>query len=94
VGVSYFRFHALRHLGASLLDRTNVKLWSIQRILGHENRTITEIYLRSVEEAHREAMEIFEQVSTKSHKILTCHKKKATKIIKLFVTPCFHWWAM
>ena len=60
--VRYFRFHALRHLGASTLDRANVNVGSIQRILGHENRTTTEIYLHSIGEAEREAMKVFEQV--------------------------------
>ena len=61
-GVRYFRFHALRHLGASILDRENVNLGSIQRILGHENRTTTEIYLQSIGDSEREAMNIFERV--------------------------------
>lgn len=66
-GVRYFRFHALRHLGASILDQANVNLGSIQRILGHENRTTTEIYLHSIGEAEREAMKVFERVSKISH---------------------------
>jgi integrase len=60
--VRYFRFHALRHLGASILDRANVNVGSIQRILGHENRTTTEIYLHSIGEAEQEAMKVFEKV--------------------------------
>ncbi len=61
--VRYFRFPALRHLGgASMLDRENVNLGSIQRILGHENGTTTEIYLESIGDAEREAMKIFERV--------------------------------
>ncbi|MGD2098458.1 MAG: tyrosine-type recombinase/integrase [Desulfobacterales bacterium] len=35
-GVKYFRYHALRHFGASLLEQANVPIGSIQRILGHE----------------------------------------------------------
>ncbi len=69
-GVRYFRYHAFRHLGASTLDRANVNIGSIQRILGHENRTTTEIYLHSIGEAEREAMQIFEDFEkshTKSH---------------------------
>ena len=66
-GVRYFRFHPLRHLGASILDHANVNIGSIQRILGHENRITTEIYLHSIGEAEREAMRIFEQVSENSH---------------------------
>ena len=66
-GVRYFRYHALRHLGASILDRANVNIGSIQRILGHENRTTTEIYLHSIGEAEREAMKIFEKATEDSH---------------------------
>ena len=57
-GVKYFRFHALRHFGASLLDRANVPIGSIQRILGHENRSTTEIYLHSIDSVDRVAMEV------------------------------------
>jgi len=63
VGVRYFRFHALRHFGASVLERANIPIGSIQRLLGHENRTTTEIYLHSIGEAERVAMAVFEQVS-------------------------------
>lgn len=60
-GVKYFRFHAFRHYGASIMDSKNVPIGSIQKILGHEKRTTTEIYLHSIGEAEREAMEIFER---------------------------------
>ncbi len=66
-GVRYFRFHALRHFGASVLDCANVNIGSIQRILGHENRTTTEIYLHSIGESERQAMAIYEQITEKSH---------------------------
>ena len=65
--VKYFRFHALRHNGASMLERHNVPVGSIQRILGHENRTTTEIYLHSIGESERKAMDIFDQICEKSH---------------------------
>jgi integrase len=58
--VRYFRFHAFRHFGASLLDRGLTPIGAIQRILGHENRATTEIYLHSIGEAEREAMMIFD----------------------------------
>ena len=61
-GVRYFRFHALRHFGASLLDASNVPIGSIQRILGHENRATTEIYLHSIGEGERGAMRVFEDL--------------------------------
>lgn len=66
-GVRYFRFHALRHSGASLMDNHNVPIGAIQRILGHENRKTTEIYLHSMGRAERDAMAVFERVREKSH---------------------------
>jgi len=35
-GVRYFRFHPIRHSGASIMDGNGVPLGAIQRILGHE----------------------------------------------------------
>ncbi|MGA1841859.1 MAG: tyrosine-type recombinase/integrase [bacterium] len=66
-GVRYFRYHALRHFGASVLDRANVGLGAIQRILGHENRSTTEIYLHSIGEAEHAAMAIYERECEKLH---------------------------
>jgi integrase len=60
-GVEPFGFHALRHSGASVLDRANVPIGTIQRLLGHENRTTTELYLHSIGQAEREAMDVFER---------------------------------
>ncbi len=40
---------------------------SIQRILGHENRSTTEIYLHSIGESEREAMKVYEELTEKSH---------------------------
>ena len=68
-GVRHFGFHAMRHAGASLMDSVNVPLGSIQRILGHENRSTTEIYLHSLGELEREAMAIYEQVSGGSARV-------------------------
>ncbi len=70
--VKYFRFHALRHFGATMLDAANIPIGSIQRLLGHENRTTTEIYLHSVGDGERNAMEVldkefFEKSHTDSH---------------------------
>lgn len=56
--VKYFRFHALRHFGASVLDNDGVPIGSIQRLLGHENRTTTEIYLHSIGNAEIDAMRV------------------------------------
>ena len=73
-GVRYFRFHALRHYGASVMERANVPIGSIQRILGHENRTTTEIYLHSIGNAEREAMEVFEKASQVPHMEKVSHR--------------------
>ncbi len=66
--VPYFRFHAFRHSGASLLDNSpEVTMGSIQRILGHESRRTTEIYLHSMDDLEREAMRVLEARRQKSH---------------------------
>lgn len=60
-GVKYFRYHALRHLTASILDDLGIPIGVIQRILGHKNRRTTEIYLHSIGEAERDAMKKLEK---------------------------------
>jgi integrase len=67
LGVRYFRFYAQRHSGASVMDSNNVPIGAIQRILGHENRKTTEIFLHSIGQSEREAIDIFERVCKKSH---------------------------
>ena len=62
-GVKYFRFHALRHAGASIMDNSNIPIGSIQRILGHESRNTTEIYLHSIGDAERVAISVLERPS-------------------------------
>lgn len=65
--VRYFRFHPLRHSGASIMDCNNVPIGAIQRILGHENRKTTEIYLHSIGDLERNAITTFERAREKSH---------------------------
>lgn len=72
--VKYFRFHPIRHAGASLMDGRNVPISAIQRILGHENRQTTEIYLHSIGDLERHAMSEFERAREKSH--TDSHTKK------------------
>ncbi len=81
-GVKYFRFHPLRHAGASLMDGNNVPIGTIQRILGHENRKTTEIYLHSIGELERQAMTIYEQSRKKSHTNPHTEKKSQKKRIR------------
>ena len=73
-GVRYFRLHSLRHQGASLLDRAYINIGSIQRILGHGNRTTTDIYLHSIGDAECEAMKVFERMTEDSHAL--SHRKE------------------
>ena len=60
-GVKYFRFHALRHAGASIMENSNVPISAIQNILGHENRSTTEIYLHTLSGATRQAILEYER---------------------------------
>ncbi len=79
-GVRYFRFHAFRHASASVMDSKNVPIGAIQRILGHENRATTEIYLHSIGGAEREAISVLEAESKKSlAKSLANEKKGLTE---------------
>jgi hypothetical protein len=80
-GVKYFRFHALRYAGISVMENNNVPIGSIQRILGHKNRTTTEIYLQSIGMAEREAIAVFERVNQKSQTDShTVHKKRISHL--------------
>ena len=66
-GVKYFTFHALRHSGASIMDNNSVPIGAIQRILGHENRSTTEIYLHSIGRQELEAVSVYEKATQNSH---------------------------
>ena len=90
--VKYFRYHALRHFGASLIDQANIPIGSIQRLLGHENRTTTEIYLHSIGESERHAMDVlndgFKDFShTDSHTNKKDLKAVPCKSLTLLVRP-------
>jgi len=91
-GVRYFRYHALRHFGASTLENAGVNISSIQRILGHENRTTTEIYLHSIGNPERVAMDVYERVTGekvphKSHTDGMAKKGDRRNPLKLKVPP-------
>jgi len=61
IGVKYSGFHALRHSGASIMEHSNVPVGDIQKLLGHENRSTTEIYLHTLGDSQRRAIETYEQ---------------------------------
>ena len=75
-GVKYFRYHALRHAGASVMDNNNVPIGAIQSILGHENRSTTEIYLHNLGSSEKDAMAIYERAMKKSHTESHTEQKK------------------
>jgi len=60
--VKYFRYHPLRHYGASTLDNLRFPIASIQKILGHSKRSTTELYIQSINDADIEAMEVYGKI--------------------------------
>lgn len=63
--VPYFRFHPIRHATASLMDSLNIPITDIQSILGHSNRSTTEIYIHTSESNKIKAFNIFENALNK-----------------------------
>jgi integrase len=74
-GVPFFSFHTMRHSGASVMANSNVPIGAIQRILGHENSTTTEIYLHSIGNAEKDAINTFEKASEKQNSHTDSHTK-------------------
>lgn len=62
-GVPYFSYHSLRHLSASLLAKERTPLPDIQKILGHQRASTTDIYLRSLGDGLVEATKKLEAIS-------------------------------
>jgi len=58
--VKDFRYHALRHPVALAMESLNIRIGSIKRILGHENRTTTKIYLHGIGDSERVAVYLFQ----------------------------------
>lgn len=67
-GVRYFRFHPVRHFGASVLIKEGVDPRTIQDILGHANFRTTEIYLHSFSGSDQAAMDKLEMTLTGTKK--------------------------
>ena len=56
-GIPHYGFHPVRHFVATYLhDIMKIPTGVLSGLLGHENKRTTEIYLHSVDEAHRQAM--------------------------------------
>ena len=64
------------------MDSCNVPIGSIQKLLGHENRSTTEIYLHSIGAAERDPISVFEQATINffSHKFSHKTKKGLTTV--------------
>ncbi len=75
-GVKYFRFHPLRHFGASILEKEGYSIRTIRELLGHENRKTTEIYLHSFEGSDKEAMNSLESTLNELGNVAEFKKRK------------------
>jgi integrase len=60
-GVKYFRFHAMRHAGASLMASKNIPIQVIQEVLGHDDRETTTIFVHSLSGATHQTMAVYEK---------------------------------
>ena len=77
-GVKYFRFHNLRHFGASLLENERVPRSKTKDILGHEKLTTTDIYIQSLTGPEASAIEVLERkLEGDGNREKTKNKKKS-----------------
>ncbi len=56
--VKPFGYHALRRYGASLLADKNVPMPLIQEILGHEDIRTTQIYIQTIKNSVKQAVQL------------------------------------
>jgi len=69
-GVKPFTFHCIRHFAATVAASKNAPITAIQAILGHENITTTSIYLQSLDDSLRNAVETLVGRGSFSDKVL------------------------
>ncbi|WP_319574515.1 hypothetical protein [uncultured Desulfobacter sp.] len=67
-----------------MMDHDKVPIGTVQRILGHENRVTTEIYLHSIGDGERAAVERLEKVKGLSNFLTQTLTQKAFKTQKSF----------
>ena len=56
----------------------NVSIGAIQNILGHENRNTSEIYLHSIGNTERDAINAYEKATIGSHTEMDSHTESRT----------------
>lgn len=61
--VKTFSYHCLRHFGASLLSKLGVGTTEIQRILGHNRVSTTDLYLKSLGNGTKETIKKLEIIN-------------------------------
>ncbi len=89
-GVKYFRFHPLRHFGASVLLKEGVDRKTIQELLGHANIKTTDIYLHSFEGSDNKAMNHLDLTLNQLEKMVKFEKRKtSTQDLKKIPTKNF-----
>ena len=83
-GLPYFRFHALRHSGATQLAALNVAVRDIQEVLGHSNMKTTEGYLHSMKDGIKNAVKAFEdsRPDSRPRKKITSFSRQKSKLRK------------
>lgn len=74
--VKYFRFHPLRHFGASMLVNEGVDPKTIQELLGHSNFKTTEIYLHLIKGSDQDAMNRLDSKLNGAENVLKFKKRK------------------
>ncbi|MCG8617707.1 MAG: site-specific integrase, partial [Desulfobacterales bacterium] len=75
-GVKYFRFHPLRHFGASQMMKEGVDPKTIQELLGHSNFRTTEIYLHLIRGTNQDAVSKLDSMLTGGGNVLRFEKRK------------------
>lgn len=74
--VKYFRFHPLRHFGASMLVNEGVDPKTIQELLGHSNFKTTELYLHLIKGSDQDAMNRLDSKLNGVENVLEFKKRK------------------
>ena len=63
------------------MDCNNVPIGAIQKILGHENRSTTEIYLHGIGDIEKAAIAVYESARQNSH--TNSHTKSEGILIRM-----------